>query len=156
MFWGAFCSWELLVASRSGDITWVVWWSDVTFGTTNCVVWFRKAKNDQRARDIRVRLGRLSGSNLCPVQALEDYRQGFAYRVDPLLQHEDRTPLTVFQFRAVFRLALINMGYPASTYGLHSLQIGATTLANVIGMPASIIRRIGCWRSDVYKLYIRK
>lgn len=86
---------------------------------------FKSPKMTQRTRGTKVQLGRLPGSEVCPVQALEVYRQGSVSLIGPLFQPADGTTLTVFQFRSIFHWALLSMGYSASNNGLHSLHIGA-------------------------------
>lgn len=93
---------------------------------------------------------------ILPVWALEAYMQGFGPWDGPLFQHGDGSPLMLYQFCSVFNRALWSLGLPPGDYGLHSFRIGAATTGLPLGMPMEVIRRIGCWWSEAYKLYVHK
>lgn len=156
MFWGAFRVSEVVISSRLADPAWVIGWADISLSDAVCKILLRKSKTDQRARGFRVNLRALPGNPLCPVNALINYRRLVSCQAGPLFQHADGTPLTVFQLRSIFSLSIISMGLSSRHYNLHSLRIGAATLAASMGFPDDVIRRIGRWRSEAFRLYILK
>lgn len=156
IFFGAFRVSEVLVKSRTADPAWVLWWSDLTITQSGCTLRLRKAKNDQRARGAMVKLRALPRHPLCPVRALINLRQRVVHHVGPIFQHADGEPLTIYQFRAIFSWAILSMGLSTRLYSIHSLRIGAATLASELGLSDEAIRRIGRWRSGAFKYYIRK
>ncbi|KAM9326568.1 ficolin-2-like [Gastrophryne carolinensis] len=60
----------------------------------------------------------------------------------PLLVHEDGSFLSRFQFLAVFRKCLKELGLASGDYGTHSFRIGAATEAARLGLPEEIIKRL--------------
>lgn len=71
------------------------------------------------------------------------------------LVHKGGSPLSQYQFSAVFRVALSACGRDPSEFGTHSFRIGAATVADSLGLPVDHIKSLGRWRSDCYMRYIR-
>lgn len=89
----------------------------------------RRSKTDQLGKGRKVQLYSITGSPLCPVDLV---RRFLTVRLDvggPLLVHAEGTPLTRFQFVAVFRKCLITLGLGHAEFSIHSFCIGAATEA---------------------------
>lgn len=92
---------------------------------------------------------------LCPVKALQEYLANSGAQVGALFKHMDGSPLTLFQFRAVFSHALVAFGFQPRQFSLHSLRIGAASVDAALGFSGEDIQRICRWRSLAYKDYVR-
>jgi hypothetical protein len=85
--------------------------------------------------------------------------------VDPALVPLFRTgtqghlPLKQDSFRQRFKVLLKFIGRSAlaqkTGFGLHAIRAGAATALHAAGMPDTSIQRMGRWRSDCYKEYLR-
>ena len=61
-----------------------------------------------------------------------------------------------YQFSVVLNKALRGMGINSSNIKIHSFQIGAASCHFERGTPHEEIKRVGRWKSDAFKTYIRK
>ena len=57
--------------------------------------------------------------------------------------------------RTILQL-LSQVGFDHMAYASHSFRIGAATTAAAAGLPAWIIKSLGCWSSNVYISYIHR
>lgn len=152
-FFGAFRISELVPPSRTragGLFDSDVW---IQGDVVTCRV--RRSKTDQKGRGVSVVLHCLQGSSMCPVDALLVYLRVRPGAPGPLLVHLDGTFLSRFQFVRVFRKGLEKLGYRAGDFSSHSFRIGAATEASRWGLSSEVVKRIGRWESDRYKLYVR-
>ncbi|KAM3936683.1 uncharacterized protein RB166_019563 [Leptodactylus fuscus] len=152
-FFGAFRVSELVSPSRGRPGGLLL--SDCWRSGDELVCRIRKSKTDQLGRGLLVRLRHLPGSAVCPVANFESF-----LRVRPegglaLLLHADSSCLSRFQFVQVLRRGLQVLGLPSRDYSSHSFRIGAATEAARWGLPQDMIRRIGRWESDRFKIYVR-
>ncbi|KAM3918946.1 uncharacterized protein RB166_013684 [Leptodactylus fuscus] len=122
-------------------------------GVLSCVV--RRSKTDQVGRGLVVRLHPLAGSCVCPVACFESFLARRPSGGVALLIHENLSCLSRFQFVQVLRRGLDLLGLPAKDYSSHSFRIGAATEAARWGLPEDLIKRIGRWESDRFRLYVR-
>ena len=53
--------------------------------------------------------------------------------------------------REQFRGKMLELGYPVSGYGLHSLRAGGASAAAQAGVPDRLFRQHGRWRSETAK-----
>ena len=72
----------------------------------------------------------------------------------PLFIHEDGAPLTRLNLNVRLQKVLSAAGWQGR-YTLHSFRVGAATTAAALGFPEHLIKALGRWNSDAYKLYIR-
>lgn len=87
----------------------------------------------------------------CPVSALSRYVQLVKLeKGDPLY------PITPQRFNKLFRCALEVSGFDPRQFSSHSLRSGGASTAADSGVPSWLIQRLGRWRSDCYKTYIRE
>ena len=104
----------------------------------------------------RLRIAGNDISNMCLVEVMTKFLQLRPAANGPLFCHANGSPLTRYQFATVLRKTLYNAGIPARHYGTHSFRIGAATTAAINGVPPKEIQRIGRWRSEAFRSYIRK
>ena len=69
--------------------------------------------------------------------------------------HENGAPLSRYQFVAVFRKCLGELGLVAREFSAHSFRIGAATEAARNGLGEDAIKRIGRWESRRFRSYVR-
>ncbi|KAM3911197.1 uncharacterized protein RB166_019888 [Leptodactylus fuscus] len=113
----------------------------------------RRSKTDQQGKGSWILLRPVSGA-VCVVRLVGLFLQVRSPGA-PFLVHESGDPLTVFQFRSIFRRVLSSLGLDPSEYGTHSFRIGAATEASRAGLPVESVQRIGRWRSSCYASYVR-
>ncbi|KAF9462628.1 hypothetical protein BDZ94DRAFT_1142543, partial [Collybia nuda] len=63
-------------------------------------------------------------------------------------------PLTHSTFISTLKHCLTLLGFDASLFSGHSFQHGAASAAAAVDYADHEIQLLGCWCSDVYKLYI--
>ncbi|KAM4031882.1 LOW QUALITY PROTEIN: uncharacterized protein ACNLHF_019259 [Anomaloglossus baeobatrachus] len=152
-FFGALRIGELLSLSRHrpGGLR----HNDVTVSNGGLRIRIRKSKKktDPSGRGSWIPLFATPGP-VCPIVLVNNYlavhRSGVSF-----LSHEDGSPLTKFQFLALFRKCLRSFGLKPTDFGTHSFRIGAATEAARAGLSNSEIQRIGRWRSSCFARYVR-
>lgn len=90
------------------------------------------------------------GSPMCPVVCLREFRNFRGRRGsidDPLLIHASGSFLSCFQFVAIFRKGVRDLGSRGDTFLGHSFRIGAAMEAARLGLGDDLIKRIGRWES---------
>ncbi|XP_077182745.1 integrase/recombinase xerD homolog [Paroedura picta] len=115
----------------------------------------RKSKCDQKGRGDSVYLLAMARSPACPLSSLQRYLMVRPHLPGTLFIHADPVFLSRFQFVAIMRACMARLGLPTECYGSHSFRIGATTEAYTSGKSVRSIKRLGRWKSQAYKLYIR-
>ncbi|XP_056402039.1 uncharacterized protein LOC130295377 isoform X1 [Hyla sarda] len=150
-FFGAMRIGELIPPSRSrpgglGE-------SDIFLGEGFVRVRIGKSKTDQAGRGTWLLLYAVNGE-ACPFQLVSSFLL-LRPRGPLFLLHEDASPLTQFQFLALFRRCLSFVGLDFREFGTHSFRIGAATEAARAGLSESDVQRVGRWRSACYARYIR-
>ena len=111
------------------------------------------SKSDPFRDTCTVVVGR-NDSALCPVEALLKYLHFRGGRPGPLFIFPDGSPLTRDLLNSKIRNLLVSCGVVADYTG-HCFRIGAATTAARVGLPDHLIKTLGRWFSDAYKLYIR-
>ncbi|XP_040290783.1 uncharacterized protein LOC121003196 isoform X1 [Bufo bufo] len=152
-FFGAFRLGELVCASvqREGGLR----SEDVTLYDDRVLIYLRFSKTDQEGRGHLVSLFEVPGCLLCPVRCLRDFQGRAGVAAGPILRHEDGSFLSRFQFIAVFKKCLRNLGMDSGKFTGHSFRIGAATEAARLGVRDEVIKRIGRWESERFRLYVR-
>ena len=73
----------------------------------------------------------------------------------PLFRDQYGQALTGVNMRRWIQMAMGALGLDAQHFGLHSLRIGGATALFVAGADPLVIRTMGRWSSDCYRLYVR-
>ncbi|XP_040216804.1 uncharacterized protein LOC120946105 [Rana temporaria] len=126
-FFGAFRVGELVSPSKLVQGGMGV--SDVGWTPEGVTLWLRRSKTDQSGKGRAVHVFPIEGSELCPVGLVRDYldiRPGVG---GAFLVHENGSPMSRYQFVAVFRKCLGALGLVAKEFSAHSFRIGAATEA---------------------------
>ena len=72
----------------------------------------------------------------------------------PLFLTRGDLPLTRQYFLSLLRESLAKLGVSPLSYAGHSFRTGAATTAAASGLQDWLIRALGRWTSDCYKIYI--
>ncbi|XP_069812969.1 uncharacterized protein [Dendropsophus ebraccatus] len=156
-FFGALRVGELVAASRSAPPGLRI--ADVVVLSDSLRIFIRKSKTDIYANGAWLSVFSLQGP-YCPVGIVRQYKQSLPLSASSapsshFLVHEDKSPLTKFQFVSMLKKCLFVAGLNPTEFGTHSFRIGAATVADSLGMPGESVKRIGRWASDCYKRYVR-
>ena len=96
-----------------------------------------------------------TGYPVCPLQALEKYLYYCKCHKGPLFQFSNGNYLARQALASIVKKGLASYGISPSAYSTHSFCIGAASTAAAAGIPDSLIKSLGCWRSDCYQRYLR-
>ena len=96
-----------------------------------------------------------SHTEVCPVQALENYISLRPTTIGPLFIFAYGKPLTKQNLTFETPKLLNQVGFNASNNAGHSYRIGAATTAAKAELPAWLIKTLGRWFSDCYERYIQ-
>ena len=99
---------------------------------------------------------------MCPVAAVELMHEMFPGRAPggeeeglPLFRFEDGSPLKRSAIRELLGAAAVALNMPRSRVGVHSLRVGgATALWVATRGNATLVRRLGRWKSDAVHRYL--
>ena len=92
--------------------------------------------------------------NSCPVLALKNFITLRGSTPGPLFT-KNKLPITRSQFNIVLNKVTKRSGLDTKRIKSHSFRIGAATTAAGLGFSEDQIKRMGRWRSDAVKSYIR-
>ena len=121
---------------------------------THMAVHLRTSKTDPFVAGTTLHLG-FTGDTLCPVTAVLGYLAIHPPSPGPLLLFEDGSTLLRPRLVQALRQALHAAGVDDSQFSGHSFRIGAATTAARAGLPDSLIKTLGRWKSSTFTLYIR-
>ena len=113
----------------------------------------RYSKTDQFGRGCSILLAR-SDSLLCPVMALMSYLRLRGGADGPLFHFASGSPLSRSRLSSQLRKLLSAAGFHGN-YSLHSFRVGAATTAASLGFPDHLIKALGRWSSDAYRVYVK-
>ncbi len=112
-----------------------------------------RSKTDQFGKGCSVILAR-SNNVLCPVAALMSYLKLRGPSPGPLFALEDGSPFTRGRLNNRLQQILVAAGWQGH-FTLHSFRVGAATTAATLNFPEYLIKALGRWSSDAYKVYLR-
>ncbi|XP_054850615.1 uncharacterized protein LOC129340074 [Eublepharis macularius] len=154
-FFGALRVSELVVQSQRDSSGRALSACDIQFMGGKVLIRIRKSKTDQKQAGSVLTLGPCEDKALCPVRALRSYVKVRGEDEGVLFRHNDRSPLTRYQFWAVTDRALRQLGLVGVKFGTHSFRIGAASTAAAMGYADRTIQKVGRWKSSAYRSYIR-
>ena len=97
-----------------------------------------------------------TGDNYCPVRAIQSYLHLAKPTGGPLFQFSDKTPVSRNFFANCLKKCLLAANIDPSKYKSHSFRIGAATEAVTRHkLPDHEVQRLGRWKSNAVKNYIR-
>ena len=117
----------------------------------------RRTKTTQFGSIIYVDIFSAADKRYCPVHALFRYNQYFnqTHDMDSPFFHTSSQPLTNRKFGSLLKTVVEYAGLDSKRYSSHSLRAGGATVAADSGAPSWVVQRLGRWKSDCYKIYIR-
>ena len=129
--------------------------SDLTFSADlrSACLRIKSSKTDPFRQGTDILVGK-TGSSLCPVAALLEFIRRRSSAEGPLFMFRNGKAASRVWFCKRFKLAVASTGIKGD-FTSHSLRIGAATQAANVGLSESIIKSLGRWSSDSFKLYIR-
>lgn len=114
----------------------------------------QSSKTDQSGAGVVLVLEARDGIT-CPVRCYQQFisrRPGIG---GYLLCHEDRSPLTRYQFCAVLKMAISQIGLNSAHYNSHSFRVGSATTAYGNSVTEDNLKAYGRWSSEAFRTYIR-
>ena len=97
-----------------------------------------------------------TNTQYCPVLAMHNYLTLAKPTSGPLFQFPGPIAVTRHYFDQQLHLALQSAGYDTKTYKGHSFRIGAASEAvATLGLSEHQVQKLGRWKSDAFKSYIR-
>ncbi|XP_075683592.1 uncharacterized protein LOC142652068 isoform X1 [Rhinoderma darwinii] len=128
---------------------------DVSCKIDHVLLLLKKSKTDQLGKGRLVRINQFSGSVLCPVSNVKHWLSIRPSLGVAFLIHQNGDQLSRFQFNSVLKKCLKSLKLEHLKISSHSFRIGAATEAAQLGIDEGIIKRIGRWESNRFKLYVR-
>lgn len=113
------------------------------------------SKTDQARSGTTVFIHSANDLSICPVHLVKDFIKSRPPVSGPLFCHFDGSPLSRNQFVTLLKKSLSMSGIPNNRYSSHSFRIGMATTLSAEGVSDGEIMRLGRWRSNAYKSYIR-
>ena len=93
----------------------------------------------------------------CPYELLRNYaevRGGFVTDWEPFFIYADRTPVPILQLSSTLRKIIKRAGFNSGLYGSHNLRAGRSCDLYKLGLPVSMIKKLGRWKSNVVYQYL--
>lgn len=113
------------------------------------------SKTDQLGQGCQIKITETKEIT-CPVYLLRQYLLQRPKVKGPLYCHFGGSSVTRYQFSSVLNKALRAMGVSNYTsFKTHSFRIGAASSYSEKGVSEQDIKRLGRWKSDAFKGYIR-
>lgn len=112
------------------------------------------SKTDQRGKGQMLEITE-TRTTICPVALLKQYLMVRPHIIGPLYCHFGGQPISRYQFSTVLNKSLRGIGIDSSRIRTHSFRIGAASSHFEKGTPQDEIKRLGRWKSDAFKRYIR-
>ena len=131
--------------------------SSVSVIMPRAYIFLAGSKTDQLKKGLKIVLDHVSSAvEICPVLNLSKYMHARPGKPGSLFVHLDGSQVTRYQFQAVLKKTAAFLGWEKQGFSAHSFRIGAATTAAANGVPSAAIMKIGRWKSDAYKCYIRQ
>lgn len=112
------------------------------------------SKTDQSGQGTPIVIKK-TDTQICPVQLLKNYLRERPDTNGPLFCHFNGKHVSRYQFSSVLNKALKVNGNKLDRYKSHSFRIGAATAAAARGATDEEIMKLGRWKSNAFKSYIR-
>ena len=126
----------------------------VTVNQSECVIVFHSYKHYQ-GHPVSLVISPSADADFCPVKYMQRYLALRGSAPGPLFVFPGGSPVTRSFFTENLNRSLIWSGLSPKTYKGHSFRIGAATMASMMGVSEEEIQRMGRWRSQAFKKYIR-
>ncbi len=114
----------------------------------------KHSKCDQTGKGATVDIQK-TNSKICPVNLLQSFLTVRSSSNGPLFCHFNGSYVTRYQFSSILNKSLRVLGIDSSGYKNHSFRIGGASEWSVNGRSVQDIMKMGRWKSEAYKSYIR-
>ena len=111
------------------------------------------SKTDQFGKGCTIVLAR-ANSAICPVSAITSYLWSRGDKEGPLFVDGEFSPISKSKLTSKLKSSLMKCGIWGN-YTLHSFRVGAASTAAALGFPEYLLKALGRWSSDAYKVYIK-
>ena len=135
--------------------------TEVAEGANEVTIQFRKTKVDQEAFGSCKTLSKTSVDHLCPVAAMEAFRQVAQRRFGhgpeallPLFRWSGGATLKRAEVQAVLQRSAQAVGLPADRFMSHSLRIGGASALYQASGEIELVKRMGRWSSSAVQKYL--
>ena len=122
------------------------------FDTLNITIRHFKHSNQQ---PVTISISQAANPTVCPVRTIRNYLETYGHKNGPLFQFADGNPVSYAFFVKSLDSILAYLGLNKRLYRGHSFRIGAATTAAASGLSEVLIQKLGRWKSDAVKRYIR-
>ena len=131
-------------------------WSDIKLHTNSISLNLRQSKTDPFRQGHQIIIT-ATNTSTCPVRAMHKYVSVVpaANRTGPLFSGGRFSPLSRVNVTATVCQLLHNANIMSSSYASHSFRIGAATTAAAAGLPPTMIKILGRWKSNAYETYVQ-
>jgi hypothetical protein len=146
---------------RSSQANTVLQLSDTSFipchdgQSRSLQITLRHFKGNTNRQPVSILIPPTKDIKYCPVSTLQSYLYMRGANEGPLFRLPNGSPITRSIFSSFLQQCLHQLGIPDVNIKPHSFRIGAATSACARGIPDHEIQRMGRWKSDAYKHYIR-
>lgn len=132
-------------------------YSDILYkkDKTAIFVQIRRSKTNQAGKPIKICIQKSAEDELCCIKHMTAYLQLRPKHKGYLFCHQNKSPLTRYQFSSILAKAIRKLGLPGYQFKTHSFRIGRATDLAKSGFSADAIKKAGRWSSDNYAKYIR-
>ena len=130
--------------------------ADVSWFDDRVELLLRSSKTDYLKKGVRVVIYR-NDSPTCPWTLLKKAWDAAPVKAPyaPAVQVADGSPISYSCIQRAIKTLAAAVGLDPASFASHSLRIGGATTLAMLGVPASIIKEMGRWKSVCYQLYTR-
>ena len=143
------------IAISKGRENHIISISDVSVSLEGLRVRVPSSKTDQIGAGAMLSLKYQNDHQICPGILVKQYIVDRPPYQGPLFCHFNGSPLTRYQFISVLKKSLECIGVKHDRFSSHSFRIGRATSLAMEGISDIEIMRLGRWKSNAYKGYIR-
>lgn len=132
-------------------------YDDVSYDLKSKILFvqIRKSKTNQVGKAIKLKIYPAEKGAVCCVEAVLNFMKVRPHVKGYLFCHENREPLTRYQFASILSKSISKLGLPTTIFKTHSFRIGRATDLAAKGMQPDTIQKMGRWNSNTFYKYIR-
>ena len=120
-----------------------------------CQITLRNFKGNTNRQPVSIIIPPSPDKTFCPVHTLQHYLALRGDKPGPLFINTQGRSISRSIFTSLLNQCLSGLGITNPNIKPHSFRIGAATSACAQGIPDQDIQRLGRWKSDAYRRYIR-
>ena len=130
--------------------------SDIQIEGKQLWIKIRKSKTNQLGKPICLHIPPSKPASMSCFHALQQFISVHPStpKESQFLCHNNKSPLTRYQFAAVLSKGIKHLGLPTANYKTHSFRIGRATDLSLAGVSSEQIKTAGRWVSNTYNKYV--